>query len=482
MNFWIKSNRVFKAVTWLGVSVVITTIFLITLLNSMHVGADEGNATNNFGYGFNVASWDVNLIQSMGFNWMKVFNGPGSRLPVNILLRVDANATHLADITGFGDFIGQLAEDQKGYVDAYEIGNEPNLDASYGWTVSPNAAEYVTLLCTAYSKIKAVDPAAIIVSAGLAPTGRVSGNWNGHAGHNGFYQDEREFFKEFISAGGGNCLDAVGYHPYGFRADYDAIPDMVSADADQNCVNGFCFRGAEKIYELMAANGLGHKTMWATEYGWIVEPPDSCKNTSGWPARLWQIVSEDKQATNLVGSFEYARANWPWMEAMFVFNLNFNQAPWFPTCEQMRYYSVAGRPAQAALTAMPKVITPPTAELIVGTTEIVYMITVDQQPFTHTRAIDLTNIGTFSLTYTMTVHSGTLTPTLMNANGTIPPASQAQSFVIINSNGKPTGTYMATVIITATHGTIGVPVTIPVTLFIVDEIHTLYFPAILRQD
>ena len=97
----------------------------------MHVGADEGNATNNFGYGFNVASWDVSLIQSMGFNWMKVFNGPGSRLPVNILLRVDANATHLADITGFGDFIGQLAEDQKGYVDAYEIGNEPNLSYNF---------------------------------------------------------------------------------------------------------------------------------------------------------------------------------------------------------------------------------------------------------------------------------------------------------------------------------------------------------------
>ena len=39
---------------------------------------------------------------------------------------------------------------------------------------------------------------------------------------------------------------------------------------------------------------------------------------------------------------------------MFIFNLDFNENPALPTCEQMRYYSVAGKPAEAALKAMPK--------------------------------------------------------------------------------------------------------------------------------
>ena len=114
----------------------------------------------------------------------------------------------------------------------------------------------MTVLCTAYNEIKAVDSEAIVVSAGLAPTGRVTGNWGGHAGHNGLYQDEREFLKEFFDAGGGNCTDAIGYHPYGFSADYDVAPDVPDANPARNCTNGFCFRGTEKIYEIMVQRGM----------------------------------------------------------------------------------------------------------------------------------------------------------------------------------------------------------------------------------
>ena len=39
---------------------------------------------------------------------------------------------------------------------------------------------------------------------------------------------------------------------------------------------------------------------------------------------------------------------------MFVFNLDFNLAPWYDECEPMRYYSVAGQPAFLALGAMSK--------------------------------------------------------------------------------------------------------------------------------
>ena len=39
---------------------------------------------------------------------------------------------------------------------------------------------------------------------------------------------------------------------------------------------------------------------------------------------------------------------------MFVFNLDFNAAPYYEDCEQMRYYSLLGTPAEQALTEMPQ--------------------------------------------------------------------------------------------------------------------------------
>jgi hypothetical protein len=178
----------------------------------------------------------------------------------------------------------------------------------------------------------------------------VAGFWQGHNGHNGQIQDEREFLREFLRAGGGNCTDAIGYNPLGFSADYDAEPDVKSADPTQNCDNGFCFRGMEKIYEIMREHGYGHEKIWATETGWITEPMDAaCLNDPTWAGRAWQRVSIEKQAANLAGAFRYARANYPWLAAMFVFNLNFDSAPWYESCEQMRYYSIQSTTAAGAL-------------------------------------------------------------------------------------------------------------------------------------
>src|SRR5690606_3607340 len=150
---------------------------------------------------------------------------PTYDLPQQVLLRIDATHAQLSDIAAFADGVEAVAQNHGDYIDAYEIGNEPNLDASYGWAAPPIAADYQQLLCAAYDRIKPADPAAVVVPAGLAPTGRVSGDWNGHPGHNGLYQDEREYLRELLAGGAGNCFDALGYHPYGYRANFDAVPD-----------------------------------------------------------------------------------------------------------------------------------------------------------------------------------------------------------------------------------------------------------------
>ncbi|HEX6383320.1 MAG TPA: hypothetical protein VF177_01500 [Anaerolineae bacterium] len=456
-------------------------VVLLLVFISASTSSSATAAGTRFGYGFNVAEWDINMVQSMGFNWIKVFSNPDSRLPVKVLRRVDAHAGDMVNLTAFGNEMAELAQAQAGYIDAYEIGNEPNLDASYGWAAPPNAADYARLLCVAYNRIKNVDPVATVVSAGLAPTGRVQGNWNGHPGHNGHYQDERQYLLEFVAAGGGNCLDAVGYHPYGFSADYNATPDVASSDSTKNCANGFCFRGVEKIYQLMQANGLGGKKVWATEYGWIVRPPDACMSDAGWQGRQWQIVSEAKQASNLAGSFEYATANWPWMEAMFIFNLNFNTVSWYSTCEQMRYYGVEDRPAEAALRDMPKVEAPTAGRLEVMPGSITLAIADEQTSFEKTVSVELRNTGVESLTYTITAGSGSIVSNVSGGSGTLAPNKTAQVQVTIKRGGRPIGTYNTSLTIDVTPDDVEAPATIPVSLFIFDEVHTTHLAVITRD-
>lgn len=435
----------------------------------------------HLGYGFNVAFLNTGQLQTMGFDWIKVFSDPGTRLPQHVLWRIPAAASDMNDLTAFGNGVYQMALGAAGNVEAFEIGNEVNLDADYGWGAPPIAADYVQLLCVAYANIKLASPNALVVSAGLAPTGRVSGNWNGHAGHNGLYQDEREYLREWIAAGGGNCVDAVGYHPYGFSADYNAEPDLPSADPTQNCTNGFCFRGAEKFYEILSQNNLGHKPVWATETGWIVYPPDDCLSHPSFQGRHWQLVTEEKQASNLVGAFTYADANWSWMGPIFIFNLDFNQAPWLEDCDQMRYYSVMGRPAETALTNMPK-----NPGSLVGQLELLsapwLLMAVDEQPFTATVQIGIANAGWQAFTYTATVVTGTaLSPSLLvTPTGVLAPAGITYLPLSIPSDLRPSGLYTGLVTIITSNGVVGAPVTVPITLYLADEVHRTYLPITQR--
>ena len=306
-------------------------------------------STLPFGYGLVMANaLDYQSARTMGFNWIMVFDPPGLGNYPNVLRRVKATYADLSNLPAFRNRVVGAASG----VQAIQIGNEPNLSSE--WYSSPNAPGYQQLLCEAYTAIKQTYPWVTVVSGGLAPTGRVPGNWNGHPGNDGLKQDEREFLKEFITAGGGNCLDAVGYNALGFRANYDAAPDVSGGTLDTDCANGLCFRSVEKAYEIMRSNGLGSKPVWATEVGWLTPPPDACLTDPRWSSRTWQIVAPQKQADNLVGAFRYARSHWSWLQAMFVFNFDFSLVPWYDTCEQMRYYSVNQDPAYSALVSMSK--------------------------------------------------------------------------------------------------------------------------------
>lgn len=444
------------------------------------------SAVPHLGYGFNLYA-DVQGMLNMGFDWLKGF--PGSNLAgyppqTNILFRFSAKASDLANVTAFAQDIYDTALDNKDYIDAYEIGNEVNIDnPDYGWGAPPDAANYRTLLCAAYTQIKLVDPTAIVVSAGLAPTGRVLDTWNGHLGHNGRYQDDREFLKELLNAGGGACLDAVGYHPYGFSADYDAAPDVASADPTRNCDQGFCFRGAEKIYEILQQKGLGDKKVWATEFGWITQPPAHCLSDPSWSGRQWQIVSDDKQAYNLAGAYQYADANWPWMGGMLMFNLDFSQNPALPECEQMRFYSIKGKPAENALKNMTKSKASVTGQLQTNPKSLAILIGVGEQPVSWTPTINLYNAGWQSLHYTVTVdNSASVVPGLTSpTTGMLSATKEVWLQLSVPGFSRTVGTYTGTV--TASWYAVGAgnkPKVIDLQMIVVSDVHRVYLPLIMR--
>jgi len=436
----------------------------------------------HIGYGFNVAYPDSPRVAAIGFDWIKTFDDPPcpNRLPVKVLVRIDVDGH--TDLNAWRNSIRALAQSRLGCIEAFEIGNEPNLDASYGWAVAPNAVDYTAALCAAYEEIKSVSSSTKVISAGLAPTGRVVGTWNGHPGHNGYYQDDREFLKEMIAAGAGNCLDAVGYHPYGFSADYDVEPDADSPDPARTCVNGFCFRGVEKIYEIMQAHGLGSTQVWATEWGWITDPPAHCKNLPEWQGRLSQIVSEQKQAGNLRGAFEYADAHWPWMGGMFVFNLDFNMADWYDECEQMRYYAVANRPAETVLTGMPKRPLLSTARLDMQVESIRALIAAADQPLTRTVTVAIGNSGSVTMTWSaQSDTSAALIPTLIPISGTLAPEESQTMSVTWTSGVRSAGVYTGTVVLSALPAdTINAPAAIPITLVVADRMYENYLPLVIK--
>ena len=297
-------------------------------------------------------------IGEMGLEWIKIFAGPDHRLPYRVLRRIDINYRLLASIESSAFQIGREAEERAEYIDAWEIGNEVNLGAPFGWDAPPDAAAYTEILCAVYENVEGRDLDVIVVSAGLAPTGRVAAEWEGHKGYcapgldgcSGYFQDDHEYLREMLDSGAGDCFDALGYHPYGFGAPYDAAPGSEECGGDD-----FCFRGVEEIRRIMVDEYGVDKPIWATEFGWMVDPRveeigrPECWEQESIAQFHWQVVSPQEQALNVRGALEWAEATYPWMGPMFLFNFGFHDGK---SCDHMGFFDIKGLPAEELLRAL----------------------------------------------------------------------------------------------------------------------------------
>jgi hypothetical protein len=202
---------------------------------------------------------------------------------------LNAPPDHLGD---YRHFVERVAMRYRGRIRAYIIWNEPNLALEWGGR-PPDPAAYVELLRTGYEAVKAGDPAALVVSAGLAPT-----NGDGELA-----MDERAYLRAMYRAGAARYFDVLGAHPYGLGQ---------PPDAPLTANGGLVFGRLVELRAIMLDNGDGDKPVWITEVGWTVDPPPDQPGTG---------VSLDQQAAYLTGALERVRREWPWVGLMTVWNL-----------------------------------------------------------------------------------------------------------------------------------------------------------------
>ncbi len=315
-------------------------------------------------YGVNVHMWwdpwaavrrDWRLVEEAGFTWAKQRMawhdvegaGPGryewaaadrivdeaEAAGINLVFRIDMappwsypdpeNEAHTAytELPAvpplLGDFCETVATRYRGRVRGYQVWNEPNLAREWLGRI-PDPAGYVELLRACYVGIKKGDPDALVITAGLAPTG---------SGPPEAIPDV-DYLRGMYDAGASPYYDLLGLHAPGYKAPPEIDPRVV-ADPERGWGGhrSFCFRHVEDMREIMVTYGEAHKQVAVMEFGWHTNSSEEH------PDYAWFAVTPERQGAYLVRAFRYAHEHWaPWIGPMFVWNMPDPQ--WTPEYEE----------------------------------------------------------------------------------------------------------------------------------------------------
>ncbi len=288
-----------------------------------------------------IADRDLQLLREGGFNWVKQsfawetiegagngvydwsvadrvvthVNSSGLKLLARMSIDPDkANfwaGTPPGNTAAFAAYVGTVAQRYNcapgavGCIQAFQIWNEPNLAREWG-NKRPNPAEYAAFLGAAYRAIKAVHPTAIVISAGMAPTGDDSD----------IAMPDDKFYDLMYQAMGGNSdgyFDMLGVHGAGYAAPPEMDPAEVASTPKYGGYRFFAFRHVEDIRAIMVRNGDSDKRMVLLEFGWTYDKVNPSYKWHGADAGIDEFV----QADYLKRAYIYAAANWqPWIALM----------------------------------------------------------------------------------------------------------------------------------------------------------------------
>lgn len=133
------------------------------------------------------------------------------------------------------NYVRTVATRYKGEIHYYELWNEPNFPRFY----SGSMEMMLTLSREAYRILKEVDPDITVVSPS-ATHGKDGINW----------------LDRYLSEGGGNYADVIGFHFY-------VVPDPPEAKVPL----------IEQVKALMETHQIQEKPLWNTESGWLGKEP-----------------------------------------------------------------------------------------------------------------------------------------------------------------------------------------------------------------
>ena len=207
------------------------------------------------------------------------------------------------NLPAWGVFVSELAKRYGAY--AFEIWNEPNLrrfwEARPLWsTRGPSPSGWTELYCRAATRIKAVNPGALVSTGGLAA--ETSTGWNWAAGR---------FLKRAFAVGLGACpLDLVAYHPYAIKDYCESDPPMDASLPP--------FQELRRVRGTMINNGYGSRGISMTEWGFPSVPFEKCTN-----------YSERRQADLIAREHAYLRSL-PYSRHSMYFNSNDQPSDFHP--------------------------------------------------------------------------------------------------------------------------------------------------------
>ncbi|NNJ09778.1 hypothetical protein EKD04_005515 [Chloroflexales bacterium ZM16-3] len=223
-------------------------------------------------------NWSDQVISDYarrGINVLGILNGP---TPAWAAAGGNGGDFFPPDPQAFAEFASAVVTRYKDRIHYWQVWNEP--DNGIYWRPQPNPAAYATLLKTVSSAIKAADPSAQVLSAGVVSP-----------------EPATSFLQTMADNGAWNSFDIIAIHPY---TDPRSPEDGQIGSA-----------GVGQVKALAAR--LGQKPIWATEYGWSTGTADRGGANQ---------VSEDTQANYLVRGAAMLRA--AGVDRVFWYNLKDN--------------------------------------------------------------------------------------------------------------------------------------------------------------
>jgi hypothetical protein len=247
----------------------------------------------------------------------------GRKLLVNVVRSPSAyNATNGLpdDPATLGRFLEQMAQRYGAKIHAYEIWNEPNLAHENGGNIVPeDVGHYVEVLKEAYTRIKAVNPEAVVLAAASSSSGVTDPN---------IALSDEEFYRAMYSYNGGEVrgyFDVQAVHPGGAANPPDTLwpenPSFIEGctPAPDRCWNDdetHYFRHIENVRRWMEEYGMAEKEVWITEYGWATP-----NNTPGY--EFGNFISQEQQAEYITAAIRRAYEQYPFVGNLFLWNMNF---------------------------------------------------------------------------------------------------------------------------------------------------------------